>query len=142
MIFFFFGAVFLGVCILFLIRGSDSDGKWETPPNWPSPFSSSPALQVGVEGLCMSCYQSCVFEFTSVWCLLLPLHDTRRGERDSLACCYLWKIMQCGVSATQSCEDEFMEGVGVGGGTPLPLTCRVCSYVIVNCQVKSNIRCG
>ena len=36
--------------ILFLVRGSDSDGKWETPPNWPSPFSSSPALQVGVEG--------------------------------------------------------------------------------------------
>lgn len=35
--------------ILFPVRGSDSDGKWETPPNWPSPFSSSPALQVGVD---------------------------------------------------------------------------------------------
>ncbi len=56
--------------ILFLVRGSDSDGKWETPPNWPSPFSSSPALQVGVEGV-MHGLLSAVEN--SVQCLLLPL---------------------------------------------------------------------
>lgn len=37
------------------VWGSDSDGKWETPPNWPSPFSSSPVLQVGVEAYCCIC---------------------------------------------------------------------------------------
>lgn len=66
MVFLYFFFFFL----LFLVRGSDSDGKWETPPNWPSPFSSSPALQVGVEGGLHGLLSA---GENSVQCSLLPL---------------------------------------------------------------------
>lgn len=84
--------------ILFPVRGSDSDGKWETPPNWPSPFSSSPALQVGVDewgGLCIG------FIYNQLCrCLLLPLQSVVKcGGR-----------MQC--NATQL-------GGGIKGGKSL-----------------------
>lgn len=80
---------FLGILsfILFLIRGSNSNGKWEPPPNWPSPFSSSHALQVGVEGFCMPCWQ--------LWRIQCNAHYYL-CRMQCIACCYLWR-MQCNV---------------------------------------------
>lgn len=84
--------------ILFLVRGSDSDGKWETPPNWPSPFSSSPALQVGVEGGCMLYCQPWMIQCCA-HCYLCRVQ--------CIASCYMWK-MQCKAALWE------------GGGPTLP----------------------